>query len=295
MTREVRWEYMFPDQLEAAFAECPVIYFTYGMCEPHGPYNALGLDMLKAYRIGCEAARTHGGIVAPPDCWHVHDRGGYSVWAHQHVGECARKWATSLPPAHHFKSICYHLRVADTLGAKAAIFLTGHYGPNWKDLKTLLALAQEFTGTRLYGLPDFEANYRGFDLDGASGGDHAGKVETSLLMALEPGCVDLTRMPEQYQQGKYFAMGRDAHQANRQVGERMVRDEVEYLGRKAAELLAEYDRLKPAHRLRTYRDVENFWRDKVEPELPDFACMKECFCDPPATVPPGSVWFENWR
>ena len=30
--------------------------------------------------------------------------------------------------------------MADTLGFQAAILLTGHYGPNWQDLKTLLAL-----------------------------------------------------------------------------------------------------------------------------------------------------------
>ena len=41
MTQEVRWERMFPDQLEAALAACPVVYFPYGLCEPHGPQNAV--------------------------------------------------------------------------------------------------------------------------------------------------------------------------------------------------------------------------------------------------------------
>ena len=51
--REVRWERMFPDELERAFADCPVVYFAYGLCEPHGPQNALGLDALKAHAIEC--------------------------------------------------------------------------------------------------------------------------------------------------------------------------------------------------------------------------------------------------
>ena len=42
--RDVQWECMFPDELERAFEECPVVYFTYGLCEPHGPQNAVGLD-----------------------------------------------------------------------------------------------------------------------------------------------------------------------------------------------------------------------------------------------------------
>ena len=44
--REVRWERMFPDELEAAFTACPLVYFAYGLCEPHGPQNALGLDAI---------------------------------------------------------------------------------------------------------------------------------------------------------------------------------------------------------------------------------------------------------
>jgi creatinine amidohydrolase len=57
MPREVRWERMFPDELEAAFAACPVVYFAQGLCEPHGPQNAIGLDALKAHAICCAAAR----------------------------------------------------------------------------------------------------------------------------------------------------------------------------------------------------------------------------------------------
>ena len=56
---------MFPDELESAFKECPLLYLTYGLCEPHGPQNTLGLDSLKAHGIACRAARRHGGIVAP--------------------------------------------------------------------------------------------------------------------------------------------------------------------------------------------------------------------------------------
>src|SRR5581483_7403275 len=95
---------------------------------------------------------------------------------------------------------------ADVLGFHAAIFLTGHYGPNWQDLKTLLEMIQPHVGTRLYGLPDFEANQPGFDNDNKSGGDHAGKVETSLLWAVRPECVDVSRIPPPDAPGPHFAM-----------------------------------------------------------------------------------------
>ena len=231
--RQVQWERMFPDQLDTAFNDCPLVYFPYGLCEPHGPHDAVGLDGLKAHGIACESARAHGGIVAPPDYWHIHELGGYALWLERTVGPVRRSWMTCMPPWQHFKNICYHIRMADHLGFHAAIFLTGHYGPNWKDLKTLIGLVQPHVGTRLCGLPDHEANQPGFDNDGRSGGDHAGKVETSLLWALHPDCVDLSRLPSEDAPGPHFAMGPTVRQSDRRVGERMVADEVRWLGEKA--------------------------------------------------------------
>ncbi len=155
--REVRWERMFPDELEQAFEKCPVVYFAYGLCEPHGPQNAVGLDALKAHAIACRAAQAHGGIVAPPDYWHIHEMGMAASWLHRVVGQVPRSWMTCVPPWQHFKNVCYHVRMADVMGFHAAILITGHYGPNWQDLKTLVDLIQPHVGTRLYSLPDFEA------------------------------------------------------------------------------------------------------------------------------------------
>ncbi len=280
---------MFRDELEQAFADCPLVYFTYGLCEPHGPHCALGLDALKAHGIACQTAHQYGGIVAPPDYWHIHESGGYAGWAAQNIGNVERAWMTAMPPWQHFKNICYHLRTVDMLGFHAAILLTGHYGPNWQDLKFLLELAQPFVGTRLYGLPDFEANVPGFE---GAGGDHAGKVETSLLWALEPDCVDMSRLPPPDASGSHFAMGRSAAQSDRRTGERMVNDEARWLDHKAQELLAEYDRHQPAHTLRTFADVESLWAETIRPRLDEFKTMQAWDDSPPP--PPDSVWCANW-
>ena len=290
---EVRWERMFPDQLEAAFAARPVVYFAYGLCEPHGPQNTVGLDALKAHGIACAVAREYGGIVAPPDYWHCHEIGGFGVWAAKEVGEVARTWLTAVPPWVHFKNVCYQIRAADELGFHAAILLTGHYGPNWQDLKTLVELIQPYVSVRLFGLPDFEANQPGFDVVTGGSGDHAGRVETSLLWAVEPSCVDVSRFPRSDAPGPHFAMGRDAPQANRQTGERMLADEVSWLGAKSQELLAAYDRDRPTAHLRTFDDVEKFWDSQVRPRMKDFQSMQPVFGDgqPP---PEGSRWRPNW-
>jgi len=151
-----------------------------------------------------------------------------------------------------FKNVNFHVRAADALGFHAALFLTGHYGPNWKGLKTLLDLLQPHVAMRLYGLPDFEANQPGFDGGGKGTGDHAGKVETSLLWALEPDCVDVSRLPDPAAAGAHFAMGGNARESSRRVGERMVADEVRWLGEKARELRAAYEAAQPAHRPLTF-------------------------------------------
>ena len=291
---EVRWERMFPDQLEAAFAACPIVYFTYGLCEPHGPQNAVGLDSLKAHAIACRAARAHGGIVAPADCWHIHEVGGYAAWAERSVGQVERSWLTAVPPWIHFRNICYQVRAADALGFEAAILLTGHYGPNWQDLKQLVELIQPRVGARLYALPDFEANQPGFASDGQSGGDHAGRVETSLLWALEPGCVDVSRLPEPDAPGPHFAMGRNAAESDRRIGERMVADEVAWLGQKGGELREQYRRVRPSQRLRTFAEVEALWQEVVAPALPGFRTMQPLWDERSSPPPEGSVWRANW-
>jgi creatinine amidohydrolase len=290
--RTVQWERMFPDELEKAFVECPVVYFAYGLCEPHGPQNALGLDELKAHSIACRTAQEHGGIVAPADYWHIHEIGGYAIWADEEIGRPSRTWLTAIPPWQHFKNVCYHIRAADAIGFKAAILLTGHYGPNWQDLKEMVDLVQPYVGTRLYALPEFESNDKGFAGDGNETGDHAGKVETSLLWALHPECVDLSRIPQTYERGQMFAMGKNASQANRQIGERMVTDEVAWLGSKAKELLTEYDQIKPNHRFTTFSIVEQVWKEIIEPNLIHFQSMQMKW-DWQAELPEDSPWRKN--
>ncbi|HUW32030.1 MAG TPA: creatininase family protein [Planctomycetota bacterium] len=289
--REVRWERMFPDELERAFAECPLVYFAYGLCEPHGPQNAIGLDALKAHAIACEAARAFGGIVAPPDFWHVHELGGYAIWGREWIGDVPRKWLTALPPWQHFKNVCYQVRAADAIGFHAAILITGHYGPNWEDLRLLTQLIQPSVGCRLYDLPDYEANKPGFANDNRSGGDHAGKVETSLLWATMPECVDVSRIPPD-PAAHPWAMGLNAHESNRRTGERMVADEVRWLVAKAKELLADYDRERPTVRLSTFEQVEQLWDSVVRPHVKDFKSMAGRWGQQ-NPVPEDSTWYAN--
>jgi hypothetical protein len=85
----------------------------------------------------------------------------------------------------------------------------------------------------------------------------------------------------------------DASEAKCRTGERMVADEVRWLGDKARELLAAYDAAKPAHTLRTFEQVEQLWETVVRPELKKFRSMQPLWegRQPPAET---SVWRANW-
>jgi creatinine amidohydrolase len=155
-----------------------------------------------------------------------------------------------------------------------------------------LAVIHWITIARKLTLPNFEANQPGFDGDGKATGDHAGKVETSLLWALEPTCVDVSRFPAQDAPGPHFAMGPTARQADRRVGERMVADEVAWLGQKAADLLEDYAAQGGSDRTPlSFMDIERIWAADVLPRLPEFQTMQYLERTPP---PEDSRWRLNY-
>lgn len=290
MKRQVQWERMFPDELDAALTELPVVYLPYGLCEPHGPQNALGMDGLRPHAACCRAAIEHGGIVAPPSYWHIHDYGIYSAWAHPIVGK-QRPWLTPLPPWMFFKNLLYHVRAMDVLGFHAAVLYTGHSGPHAHDMQPVIDIIQPHVSVRLGFYHDMHLipeKYLNLNFS------HAGSFETAYLWAAAPDCVDLSRLPEPESPGPHFAMSPDAGEANRCLGEKMLAGIASDLAVKAQALLAEYDRLQPACSQLTYADVENIWDREIKPIVPDFACMREL--EPGQSAPPeDSRWYTNWH
>ena len=287
--REVRWNRMFPDELEAAFEECPVAYLPYGLCEPHGPQNAVGMDAIRAHRVLCLVAREFGGIVAPAEYWHCHELGGYGTWAHGRVGE-ARPWLTAVPPWIFLKNLCYHIRAVDALGFHGAILFSGHSGPHRLDVPIVLHILQQHISTQLYVTMSVGTRQSRFDDDKGMGG-HAGRGETSALWALAPDCVDLSRLPAPDAPGPHFAMGDYAAESDRRAGERMMADVVAQLGAKAGELLDEYAAQETRHAPLTFDGVEEIWEREIRPRLKNFASMQ----NGPDAPPEDSRWHANWH
>lgn len=284
--REVRWERMFPDELEAALEVCPMVYLPYGLCEPHGWHNTVGMDAIRAHECSCLAAREHGGIVAPPFYWHCHEMGGYGTWAHKRVGQ-VRPWLTAMPSWMFLKNTCYHIRAVDALGFHGAILFSGHSGPHRLDVPVVLEIMQAHVSVRLYSMMGVGVDIPRFD-DGKGLGGHAGRGETSVLWAVAPDCVDMSRMPTSDDRAPNFAMGDLNELSSRRTGEEMVSDIVAHFGEKAKELLAAY---KGDRKALGFGDVEQIWEDEVRPKLKDFASMQ----NPEEAPPEDSRWYPNWR
>ena len=63
---EVRYELLRPQQIIAARDKFPVVYLPLGPMEWHGPHLPFGVDMLHAYTVAIETAKSIGGVVLPP-------------------------------------------------------------------------------------------------------------------------------------------------------------------------------------------------------------------------------------
>lgn len=253
--RPVRWEELLPDDWLAAFAEGPVCWMAYGLAEPHGAYNALGLDWLKAQGLCEAAARQHGGIVAPPFCWHIAERPAFG-WLESHG--VRQSLCSSLPGDLFLHIVLHQLRVFDARGFEAAILVTGHYGGIERDMRLVCDYYRLRSGTpmQIRCLSDNECihheNYRG---------DHAGPCETQQLMALHPDRVDLSRTEPSPTSGPWcgtdFA-GRGIR-LDAGTGRKIVDSQIEGLGHIQRELRAAF-RPVPNRTVPSQDTVEEYWQ-----------------------------------
>lgn len=255
MTDTVAWQEMFPDQFERAVAARPVCYLSYGLSEPHGVQNAMGLDGLKAYALVQRAARAHGGVVAPPTWWHVHETPRGVAWLAEQ--NAPKAFMTNMPAEIFLHQLVYQLRAAEGAGFHAAICVTGHYGGIEIDMAQVCSIYSAHRPLRAVALADWQAiRYKDYR------GDHAGVCETSQLWALRPELVDISRIPEEPFEGKRFASSHDARRSSRREGEAIVASQVAFLERLSDELLSQAGD-RPAGELISWDEAESIWQEML--------------------------------
>ncbi len=170
---------MASDPLNKAIRQCPVAWLSEGIVEWHGEQNACGLDGLKAETLGDMAAELLGGIRLPhlwlgPDGSTPFDPAKYP-----------RGTVTISKPL--YKTVAGELlRQLEAMGFRVTVWLAGHY-PG-----VIPEVAESFNRRGKMKVLSVSENQV---VKGLPAGDHAATWETSLLMVLRPGLVDLSRLP----------------------------------------------------------------------------------------------------
>ncbi|OGJ90423.1 MAG: hypothetical protein A2268_13605 [Candidatus Raymondbacteria bacterium RifOxyA12_full_50_37] len=227
---KVRYEEMLPHEFDEAIRIFPVAYVPVGSLEWHGRHLALGNDTLKAYGILLRTAEKFGGVVVPPTYW-----GHMDHWKPGCHPGLPQEIVDGLFAA-IFKGLV-------TVGFKVVIGVTGHDVNEQVD-----SLQKAVDAISADGKAKGFAMKEGFLYDLPEDAmDHAAHWETSILMYLRPDLVDMDKIKNEVlttEEGAKEAgiWGRDPRtDASRELGEKIVNRIADNIGKKAQELLQEYN------------------------------------------------------
>lgn len=197
--RTCKYEELSAPEFQQAMAETSLVYFTVGSMEFHGRQLPLGMDTIHVHEFCLQAAARTGGVVLPPTYW----------------GACGHEgWPGSLL----IRERTLRALVRDVLalladqGVKLVVVSTGHY-PSRQGV-TMTELAREAMKkrpeTRVLALDPFTAHPENVPCD------HAGKVETSLMLALRPELVHMREL--EGGEEAFAGIARDAVEATPEYG-----------------------------------------------------------------------------
>jgi len=202
---KVRYEDMLPHEVVEARTKMPVAYIPIGGVEWHGEHLALGNDTIKIHALAVRVAERGGGLVFPALFWGENRERDLMEFNYDPGGKIAEKMGlqrSNFAPGYMHKSaddqdrfyidlLIHVLREVESLGFKVIVVMAGHYPL----LKHARAAIEEYAITgksKAWAVTGYEI-VRDVIPDA---GDHAAKWETSLLMALRPECVDMSRLPK---------------------------------------------------------------------------------------------------
>ena len=174
-----RYEELRPDQLDAAREEASLAYVPIGSLEYHGWHLPVGFDAMHAHALCLLAAEQTGGVVLPPTFWGTRGHEGFR-------GSLLLREETIAALAHD---------ILDQLarqGYRLIVLFTGH----WPEVQggLLSRVAEEFMRgrpeVRVLVLDPFNLHPTDRPVE------HAGRVETSVMLHLRPDLVDMAALAD---------------------------------------------------------------------------------------------------
>ena len=237
MTSKVDYQQLLPYEFEERLAQRPVGYLPIGTLEWHGAQNALGADFIQARGLFRRAAERFGGIVLPP-IWLGPDRIRAQAEGPDLIG---MDYADTTRPDRQLPGSCYwvprglFLMIVEAVLAQAqragfkCIVADGH-GPSRGAFAQMAdAWEAQFGITLVSAARDFPHEWK-------TQMDHAGRNETSIMLAVAPELVDLAQLPEDRAEWPQGVGGEDPRDATAEYGEELLEATVALIGRKLEEL-----------------------------------------------------------
>jgi len=238
MTEKVDYEVLLPHEFETRLAQRPVAYLPFGTLEWHGLHNAFGADSIQAGGLFRLAARRFGGIVLPP-IWLGPDRitgqkNGPDLMGMDTADTTTpcRKLPGSMywiPKGLFMMLIEAILSQAERAGFKC-IVADGHGPSRWAWGEMADSWEKQFNLKLVSAQRDFPGEWR-------TQMDHAGRNETSIMMALTPELVDLSKLSKdraEWPQG--VEKGEDPRDSTPEFGEELIEATLSLIGAKLDEL-----------------------------------------------------------
>ncbi|GAB4328087.1 MAG: hypothetical protein Kow0069_35190 [Promethearchaeota archaeon] len=214
-----------PARLAEVVDKCPVAYVPFGALEWHGPHLPLGLDGLKAGELCRQAAARTGGVLFPVVHWGAFRTMKFPFTFHFSKGALRRQTKRTVDQLYDW-------------GFRVVVLLTGHYpGGQVRNVRRAAdRFARRHRDGFALGVPEMALAG-----DPTYVGDHAAKFETSIMLALFPGLVDLDSFPAglSYLERvtRHGAWGADPRAASKELGARLVDAAVERLAGAVNEVL----------------------------------------------------------
>lgn len=215
--KEVRFERLRPAQMVALRDECPVAYIPLGTLEWHGLHNPLGADALQAGEIALRCA-VKGGVVFPAVFYGesrvnslLETNPKYQSGIAERLKmpaellqEERQPWSGMEQIEHYQHHLIHIIAEAASYGFKLVVFIAGHY-PLIDHARAAAmsynqwAYDKGWESIGVIPLADFLLMRKHYEHPG----DHAGKWETSHLLASDPETVDMNLAGDEYVYGVF--------------------------------------------------------------------------------------------
>ncbi len=187
--REIRYEWLRPDELAAERARCPLVFLPVGPLEYHGPHLPLGTDAINAGRTAAEACRAIGrGVVFPTV--HAGTERERAPWQFESLGFPpdawflgmdfpTARWKSHYAPEHVFAVILANdIEGLLAQGYRVVAIVNGHGAVNHQEtIRRLCAHYSHASGAVVTADLAFPG-----DLDLVKLAGHADLYETSLML-----------------------------------------------------------------------------------------------------------------